>query len=245
MSDGVNVDERLAALVSLSMTLFCRMSPYRRQWSGKLEWCERLAVRRRYPRYEPADPGASWSTPCRIGRSRSPRRPPPDPEPATKAYRQDLACVIAVLGTLFPSCADQTSLKPSKADATVRVPGSLDQYRQQRRAWACSVYRTAWTDVEVRQAAEQEALERHRRATSAASSSRLVASCWCSPRSCMPPSSNRTTPPGAPTLAPLLAAPRTTICHDDRRPRPCPRHRVAQRPEAGAQQTSVRPQPKS
>jgi ketosteroid isomerase-like protein len=54
--------------------------------------------------------------------------------------------------------ADQDSLKPSKAD-TVRVPGLLDQYRQQRRAWLAQADELVRMRDEVRMAAEQEALQ--------------------------------------------------------------------------------------
>ena len=49
-------------------------------------------------------------------------------------------------------------MKPSKAD-TVRVPGLLDQYRQQRRAWLAQADELVRMRDEVRLAAEQEALE--------------------------------------------------------------------------------------
>jgi cytoskeletal protein RodZ len=54
--------------------------------------------------------------------------------------------------------ADHDPSKPAKVDLT-RVPGLLDQYREQRRAWLAQADELARMREEVRQAAEREALD--------------------------------------------------------------------------------------
>ena len=54
--------------------------------------------------------------------------------------------------------ADQDQSNPAKADLA-RVPGLLDQYRQQRRAWLAQADELVRMRDEVRQAAEREAIE--------------------------------------------------------------------------------------
>jgi hypothetical protein len=54
--------------------------------------------------------------------------------------------------------ADHDPLKPAKVDPP-RVPGLLDQYREQRRAWLAQADELARMREEVRQAAEREAID--------------------------------------------------------------------------------------
>jgi hypothetical protein len=75
------------------------------------------------------------------------------------AQQQDLACARSLSrAPFFSIVADQDPPKSAKPDP-VRVPGLLDQYRQQRAAWLAQADELVRMREEVRHAAEREAVE--------------------------------------------------------------------------------------